>query len=166
MEKELKSPEPLVKLRNSFKTPTRDAVAAAKTCYSPRIISPENLTDDDIAEVGKTTYVGGHHTVYQHEMFEFELSNISRAFTHDFLHTHPFYNSSQSSQRYVQLKEPKATIPPIGNGAAQSAFTKAVIRSYEIYEEITNLLTDFITSQYRSKVVAERVGKKAGREIR
>ena len=166
MEKELESPEPHVKLRNHFKTPTRDAVAAAKTCYSPRIISPENLTDDDIAEVGKTTYEGGHHTVYQHEMFEFELSNISRAFTHDFLHTHPFYNSSQSSQRYVQLKEPRATIPPIGNGAAESTFKRAVLRSYEIYEEITNLLTDFITSQYRSKVVAERVGKKAEREIR
>ncbi len=166
MEKELKSPEPLVKLRNSFKTPTRDAIAAAKTCYSPRIILPENLTDDDLVEVGKTTYEGGHHTVYQHQMFEFELSNISRAFTHDFLHTHPFYNSSQSSQRYVLLKEPNATIPPISNSAAESTFKKTVLRSYEIYEEITNLLTDFITSQYRSKVVAERVGKKAEREIR
>ena len=166
MDKELQSPEPLVKLRNHFKAPTKDAISAAKTCYSPGVISIEGLKESDIAEVGQTTYEGGHHTVYQHEMFEFELSNVSRAFTHDFLHTHPFYNTSQGSQRYVRLKEPKATLPPLRNKIAESIFKKAILRSYEVYDAITNLLIEYITSQYRTRVSAEKLAVKAEREIR
>ncbi|MBM3897528.1 MAG: FAD-dependent thymidylate synthase [Thaumarchaeota archaeon] len=166
MDKELQSPEPLVKLRNHFKAPTKDAISAAKTCYSPSIISIEGLKESDIEEVGQTTYEGGHHTVYQHEMFEFEISNVSRAFTHDFLHTHPFYNTSQGSQRYVRLREPKATLPPFHNKNAESIFKKAILRSYEAYDEITNILIQYVTSQYRTKVSADKLAVKAEREIR
>ena len=170
-EKDLISPEPLVRLRNFFLNPTADAVSAAKTCYSSKIVSPEDLSDEDIKTVGKTTYEGGHHTVYQHEMFEFELSNVSRAFVHDFLHTHPFYNSSQSSQRYVRLKEPKATFPPLSDSTARSIFKKAVVRSYEIYEELTNLLIDDISEQYKFALSGkflgpENIGNKAQREVK
>lgn len=165
MEKELKSPEPIVKLRNHFKAPTADAIAAAKTCYSSGVISINSLRDSDVEEVGRTTYEGGHHTVYQHEMFEFELSNVSRAFTHDFLHTHPFYNTSQGSQRYVQLKEPRATVPRLDK-AAEPMFRKAVLSSYEVYEKITILLMNYITSQYRTRISADKIATKAEREIR
>jgi thymidylate synthase ThyX len=166
MDKNLQSPEPIVKLRNHFKAPTKDAISAAKTCYSPGVISIGALKESDIEEVGQTTYEGGHHTVYQHEMFEFEISNVSRAFTHDFLHTHPFYNTSQGSQRYVRLKEPKATLPPLHNKNAESIFKKAILRSYETYDKITTILIEYITSQYRTRVSVDKLASKAEREIR
>ena len=124
------------------------AVAAAKTCYSDSIIRINDLTTDEITRIGKTTYEAGHHTVYQHQMFEFELSNVSRAFTHDFLHNHPFYNSSQNSQRYVRISTAKATIPPIKDRKALRAFKSAIRDSFDTYNGLAKILTEDLTELY------------------
>ncbi|NKB16524.1 MAG: FAD-dependent thymidylate synthase [Sphingomonadales bacterium] len=78
-------------------------MAAARTCYSPRVIGTDEITDKQRDSIGPLTFVGGHHTVFQHAHFEFGLENVSRQFVWSFLHSHPFYNSEQSSQRYVKL---------------------------------------------------------------
>ena len=52
---------------------------------------------------------------------KFGLENISRQLVWTFLHSYPFYNSEQSSQRYVKLKEPRAYVPPL-SGAALDVF--------------------------------------------
>ena len=49
----------------------------------------------------------------QHAHFEFGLEAVSRHFVWNFLHSYPFYNSEQSSQRYVRLHEIKAYVPPL-----------------------------------------------------
>ena len=87
--------EPRVTLRNWFRKPFDSAIAAARTCYSSRIITPEQITEKQRIHIGATTFNGGHHTVYQHAHFEFGLENISRHFVWNFLHSHPFYNSEQ-----------------------------------------------------------------------
>ena len=102
---------PRVTLRNAFAQPFDSAIAAARTCYSPRLINPEEVTEKQRVTIGSGTYFGGHHTVYQHAHFEFGLENVSRQFVWSFLHAHPFYNSEQQSQRYVRLDRAQAYVP-------------------------------------------------------
>ena len=64
---------PQVRLRSATDAPYDDAIAAARTCYSPRVITPAEITDRQRDSIGPLTYGGGHHTVFQHATFEFEL---------------------------------------------------------------------------------------------
>src|ERR1700693_5453483 len=134
---------PRVTLRNSFAHPYDSAIAAARTCYAPRLIGPEEITDKQRVTVGSGTYYGGHHTVYQHAHFEFGLENVSRQFVWSFLHAHPFYNSEQQSQRYVRLDRAQAYVPPASAhfGAAERAiYERAVARAWAHYRELTQVL--------------------------
>jgi thymidylate synthase ThyX len=57
------------------------------------------------------------------------------------LHSYPFYNSEQSSQRYVKLKEPRAFVPPI-HGEALEVYERAVLAAWDAYAELSALLKD------------------------
>src|SRR3981189_3582311 len=102
---------PRVTLRNAFSHPFDFAIAAARTCYAPRLIGPEEIIDKQRLNIGAATFPSGHPPVSQHAHFEFGLENISRQFVWSFLHAHPFYNSEQQSQRYVRLDRAQAYIP-------------------------------------------------------
>src|SRR5271163_15731 len=134
---------PRVTLRNSFAHSFDSAIAAARTCYSTRLIGHEEITDKQRVMIGSGTYFGGHHTVYQHAHFEFGLENISRQFVWSFLHAHPFYNSEQQSQRYVRLDRAQAFVPAARAefGAGERAiYEGAVARAWEHYRELTRVL--------------------------
>src|SRR3979490_257696 len=134
---------PRVTLRNAFSHPFDSAIAAARTCYAPRLIGPEEITDKQRLNIGAATFYSGHHTVYQHAHFEFGLENVSRQFVWSFLHAHPFYNSEQQSQRYVRLTHALAYLPPEtpGFGAAErEIYERAVARAWGYYRELTTLL--------------------------
>ncbi|MAH21880.1 MAG: hypothetical protein CMO12_03610 [Thaumarchaeota archaeon] len=161
----LRSPPSQVRLRAHFPNPLKDAIAAARTCYSPRIIHPNEVTEEETRRIGATTYEGGHHTVYQHQMFEFEINYVSRAFVHDFLHAQPFFNSSQQSQRYVKLDPPSAAVPPIPNRMNQRRFVKLILNSWEKYREITKILVEDITQKQTSSSLLGTAAKKMRREI-
>ena len=64
-------------LRNWFDLPYDDAIAAARTCYSPRVIAASEVTPDQRGRIGALTYAGGHHTVFQHATFEFSLEGVT-----------------------------------------------------------------------------------------
>jgi thymidylate synthase ThyX len=143
MDFQVETGEPRVTLRNSFAHSYDSAIAAARTCYSTRLIGPEEVTDKQRVMIGSATYFGGHHTVYQHAHFEFGLENISRQFVWSFLHAHPFYNSEQQSQRYVRLDHAQAFVPPASSrfGAAELAiYENAVRRAWQHYRELSVLL--------------------------
>jgi len=137
----LSSGAPVVTLRTAPTAPYDGAIAAARTCYSPRVIGANEVTESQRDSIGVLTFDAGHHTVYQHAHFEFGLENISRQFVWTFLHSYPFYNSEQSSQRYVKLKEPRAFVPPI-SGKARDVFEAAVVRAWDRYAELSALLKD------------------------
>lgn len=137
----LDSAPPRVTLRTSPTVPYDGAIAAARTCYSPRVIAPSEVTDRQRDSIGPLTFEGGHHTVFQHAHFEFGLENISRQFVWSVLHAYPFYNSEQSSQRYVRLREPRAFVPPL-DGEARDVYERAIIRAWDAYEELSALLKD------------------------
>jgi thymidylate synthase ThyX len=125
----LSSP-PEVRLVNAFERPFDNSVATARTCYSSRGI----VTAEEVAGVGesdavqarreenrdrlaRSIYQAGHHTTLQHASFQFALSNVSRQFLWTFLHAHPFYNSEQVSQRYVEVKDGTYAVPALAGEA-------------------------------------------------
>src|SRR6266852_8832358 len=134
---------PRVTLRNWFDHPYDSAIAAARTCYSSRIIAPEEITDKQRLTIGAATFYGGHHTVYQHAHFEFGLENVSRQFVWSFLHAHPFYNSEQQSQRYVRLDRAQAYVPPVHlyfNPQCREIYEQSIPRAWNYYRELSSLL--------------------------
>ncbi len=134
---------PVVTLRNAFAHPFDSAIAAARTCYSSRLIDPEEITDKQRLNIGAATFHSGHHTVYQHAHFEFGLENISRQFVWAFLHAHPFYNSEQQSQRYVRLNRAHAYVPPESlffNEGSRLVYERAIAHSWDYYRELSALL--------------------------
>jgi thymidylate synthase ThyX len=140
----VESAPPRVTLRNAFAHPFDSAIAAARTCYAPRLIGPEEITDKQRLNIGAATFYSGHHTVYQHAHFEFGLENISRQFVWSFLHAHPFYNSEQQSQRYVRLDRPQAFVPPVSlffDEKCKEIYGGAITRAWNYYRELSTLLT-------------------------
>ncbi len=136
---------PRVTLRNTFAHPYDSAIAAARTCYAPRLITPEEITDKQRLNIGAATFYSGHHTVYQHAHFEFGLENVSRQFVWSFLHAHPFYNSEQQSQRYVRLDRPQAYVPSSSlffNDAHRAVYEQAIVRAWNSYRELSSLLVN------------------------
>src|SRR5712691_6315046 len=136
---QLEAAVPRVTLRNHFAHPFDSAIAAAITCYSPRIVSPEEITEKQRVTIGPGTFQGGHHTVYQHAHFEFGLENVSRHLVWNFLHGHPFYNSEQQSQRYVRLDEVQAFLPPL-EPEAREIYWRAIERAWEYYRLLSEKL--------------------------
>ena len=131
---------PDVRLRNWFDRPYDDAISAARTCYSHRVIDPEEITERQRRSIGPLTFDGGHHTVYQHATFEFALSGISRQLVWSYLHGFPFYNTEQQSQRYVRLDEITAHVPPSLSSGAREIFETSIERSWRAYGELTERL--------------------------
>ena len=132
---------PEVRLRNWFDRPYDDAISAARTCYAPRVVEAEEITEGQRERIGPLTFDGGHHTVFQHATFEFGLSGVSRQLVWSFLHGFPFYNTEQQSQRYVKLDEVAAHVPPGLGSEARAVYEEAIERSWKAYAELTRRLT-------------------------
>ncbi len=137
---------------NAFARPFDGAVAAARTCYSPKgIVTPEEVAGDGAPEaerdrrlarrdsLARDVYAAGHHTTYQHAHFQFALRNVSRQLIWSFLHAHPWYNSEQTSQRYVEVKPGTFAVPPL-QGRALDVYRAAAGRQLEAYRELGRLL--------------------------
>jgi thymidylate synthase ThyX len=134
---------PRVTLRNAFSHPFDSAIAAARTCYSTRLINFDEITDKQRVNIGAATFYSGHHTVYQHAHFEFGLENVSRQFVWSFLHAHPFYNSEQQSQRYVRLDHAQAYVPALSlffDEGSRQIYEAAITRAWNYYRELSTLL--------------------------
>lgn len=165
---------PKVTLRAARPRAYDGAIAAARTCYSPRVIDDSEITDKQRDSIGPLTFTAGHHTVFQHATFEFGLENVSRQFVWAFLHSHPFYNSEQSSQRFVKLGEARAYVPPALSPAARAVYEASIEQAWEAYARLSSILVKDTTaiigdirhlkaesSEARHKKVAREAEKKA-----
>lgn len=142
-EDRVESASPRVTLRNAFSHPYDSAIAAARTCYAPRLIQPQEVTEKQRINIGAATFYSGHHTVYQHAHFEFGLENVSRHFVWSFLHAHPFYNSEQQSQRYVRLDRAQAYVPPEDekfHAPEGAIYERAIANAWHYYRELARIL--------------------------
>ena len=155
------SAEPEVKLVNSFARPFDNAIATARTCYSAKgIITAEQVAALDAAdetkrakrlkqrdELGASLFQAGPPPVFQHAHFQFALSNVSRQFVWNFLHSHPFYNSEQVSQRYVAVKPSICAVPPLA-GEALAVYRETVRRQFDAYDKLCELLFPVASREY------------------
>ncbi len=141
--------EPSVKLIAFTNKPFDLSVASARTCYSNNLIELESITDGQRERIGKAIFEAGHHTPFQHGFFVFGLENVSRQFVWSFLHSHPFYNSDQSSQRYNVLNEAKVIVPEM-NSTQEKVFKKSVLNSWSAYKELSEKLVQLVLPSARA----------------
>lgn len=154
-------PSPVVELQNWFEQPYDNAVATARTCYSSKVIYPEDVSKTEKSrelrdKIARSTYEAGHHTTIQHPTFQFVLKQVSRQFIWSFLHAHPFYNSEQVSQRYVKAKEGHFTVPPLPSDEAREVFKAAAAAQMAAYEEQIELLRESVEREYYKVFPARR----------
>lgn len=166
----LRSKDPVVTLVNAFPRSYENAVATARTCYSPRgIVTTEEVSGtpglteekrlarvEQRDRIAKSIYQAGHHTTLQHGHFQFALDGVSRQFLWSFLHAHPFYNSEQVSQRYVEVKAGTFTVPAL-SGEALAVYEACAERQMAEYHALIELLTPVVTREYFGTFPARRV---------
>lgn len=142
------SAPPSVVLTKAFASPFKNVIATARTCYSSKgIIDDATVDMEKFGPLAKSIYEAGHHTTFQHAQFQFALSNISRQFIWSFLHSHPFYNSEQVSQRYVTVKPDTVAVPPL-EGEALAIFNETVKEQHAAYRQLIDLLTPPTAAAY------------------
>ncbi|MFA6528699.1 MAG: FAD-dependent thymidylate synthase [Candidatus Gracilibacteria bacterium] len=117
------------------------SIASARTCYSPSVIQPSEITEGQRTRIGEAIFKAGHHTPFQHATFVFGISGVSRQCVWSFLHSHPFYNSDQTSQRYVVMDQIAVYVPPI-DGEAMSIYKDAVSKAWSAYSHISDVLKE------------------------
>ena len=152
------SPPPRVTLVNMFTRPYDNAVATARTCYSARgVIWPEDVArKPEVRDrIAASIYQAGHHTTLQHAHLQFAIENVSRHFIWSFLHSHPFYNSEQVSQRYVRVAADQVAIPPL-RGEARAPYEAPVARQIDAYNRLTELLIPTVERLYYARFPARR----------
>ncbi len=151
------SPEPQVTLYKAFPNAFKSIISAGRTCYSAKgIISDEQLEPmEKWLPLAQSMYEAGHHTNFQHAHFQFQLSNVSRHCIWSFLHSHPFYNSEQVSQRYVEVKPGNVAIPQL-DGEALSLYTSTVNFQIEAYHSLIQMLTPITTKEYFKRFPARQ----------
>lgn len=145
-------PEPEVLLSNAFSDPYNTVVAAARTCYSPRVVSPKDVDRDDKSRalrdrIYESIYQAGHHTTIQHPTFQFVLRRVSRQFLWSFLHAHPYYNSEQVSQRYVEVKPENFATPDLPE-AARPVYREAVRAMMDGYFRLMEILQPAVEREW------------------
>ena len=129
------------------------AVASARTCYSGSgIIRLDDESYRKRQELNEririSTLAAGHNTTRQHQNFTFTLSGISRQVIWSFLHSHPFYNSEQVSQRYVEVKKSNFTIPENLTYHQQAIFQEGLDITFEAYKKLGEILTEAVAEEY------------------
>jgi len=169
-----------VKLVNLFSHAYDNFVATARTCYSSKgIVTHEDVSGPADAEpslleqkrqrkyaLAQSLFKAGHHTTLQHAHAQFAMDGISRHFIWSFLHSHPFYNSEQVSQRYVSVKEENFYVPEGLSPAGQDIFRATVQRQMTDYRELTEMLKPVVAEYYYARFKGRYDTKRADTDIK
>ncbi len=150
-----------VKIVGSIANPYEVAVASARTCYSGKgVIYPEDVSKDEKSillrdRIASSTLEAGHLTTRQHAHFVFSIAGVSRQFIWSFLHSHPFYNSEQVSQRYVRVKATNFVVPPLEEGPKR-IFQDTVVAQMKDYEDLIEALRPTLSEDYYDRFKSRR----------
>ncbi len=93
--------------------PERSVATAARNCYSPRDIETidECWTQPQIEAMVERVRDAGHLSTFEHTMFTFGVSGVSRALTHQLVR-HRHMSFEQKSQRYIKVKDQFEFVTP------------------------------------------------------
>lgn len=116
--------------------PEKVCYASAKGCYSKKSSAEimRDAKDEDVAKFLKRVVGMGHHSVMEHAVFTFSVSEVSRALTHQLVR-HRLASYSQQSQRYVEII-PEYVVPPKIKGKSKEKFEKLMNECWNVYQEL------------------------------
>jgi len=130
----------IVKALESKYKPTDIAVGSARSCYfGKHIVTPESAAQwDKKNDLLNSIFKAGHHTTLMHYNFTFLIEGMSRLLIWRLLHSHPFYNSEQVSQRYAKMKPQNFTYP---KNCDREKWQKYYENMFFYYEKLIEKLT-------------------------
>ena len=119
--------------------PERAVATAARNCYSPRDIEAidENWTPEEIKKMVARVRDAGHLSTFEHTMFTFGVSGVSRSLTHQLVR-HRHMSFEQKSQRYIKIKGQFEYITPPSIAArpeVKAKYDVLMSRISEFYQE-------------------------------
>ncbi|MEX2080232.1 MAG: FAD-dependent thymidylate synthase [Dehalococcoidia bacterium] len=135
-----------VMLISHTENPLRSLYMAYRTCYSaltPQQVA-ERIDDERITEAQMRQFIEerlktGHASPLEQVHFEFGISGVSRAFSHQFVRHRVGISFEQQSQRYVTYKEGEFpyTVPQSVRKAGMADKMEALFEQVgELYEEM------------------------------
>jgi len=136
--------------------PYNVSIASARTCYSSKgIVYPDDVSKDEKSillrdKIADSTLKAGHLTTRQHPHFVFAIENISRMAVWSFLHSHPFYNSEQVSQRYVEVQPHQFYYPNSleRNQNIKDIYKTTIQYQIESYQNLIKILMPYVQEEY------------------
>ncbi len=153
--------------------PFADIVSSARTCYSSKgIVLPNEVSSPqaskspgDYLPMVQSLYQAGHHTTFQHSYLHFSMENISRHSIWSFLHSHPFYNSEQVSQRYVKVKKDQLFVPEGLNETTLGILQECYQWQIDSYQNFAKRLESLAESEYLKRFKSRKGTKIAKKEV-
>lgn len=117
--------------------PSNIAVSAARTCYFPNgLVEPSKSEGWGAKDSLLSSIFGaGHHTTLQHAHFTILIDGMSRHLIWRLLHSHPYYDSEQVSQRYAKMRVENFVYP---KQADQKVWREHYADSFSYYERLTD----------------------------
>lgn len=137
---------PDVTLLSHSPDPLRSLYLAYRTCYSQltpqelaRRIESERISREQMASFVEERLKTGHVSPLEQVWFEFLISGVSRAFSHQFVRHRVGISFEQQSQRYVTYRGgrfPYITPDSIANSGLKNLYDELMQRIGEVYEQL------------------------------
>ncbi len=142
-----------VKALKSFYKPTDIAVGSARSCYfGKHIVTPEDASKwDKKNDLLNSIFKAGHHTTLMHYHFTFLIEGISRLLIWRLLHSHPYYNSEQVSQRYAKMKIDNFTYPKNADKKTWQDYYENMFKYYEMLIEKLTPIIEKVLPKFKKK---------------
>jgi len=135
-----------VTLTDHTTDPLRSLYTAFRVCYSSFTpaqiearIERDRITRDEMQEFVTARLATGHSSPLAQVLFEFGISGVSRAFSHQFVRHHIGITFEQQSQRYVTYKDgtyPYTVPESIRRAGMEETYTSAIAAAGKTYLEL------------------------------
>jgi thymidylate synthase (FAD) len=126
--------------------PVRSLYTAFRVCYSSftpaeieRRIESERISREEMQQFIEARLATGHSSPLAQVWFEFGISGVTRAFSHQFVRHHIGISFEQQSQRYVTYKDgtyPYTTPQSVERAGKSEAYNRAIEAAGAAYLEL------------------------------
>jgi len=126
------------------------AVSAAVQCYASGVAQLKERRDEKSESIAESTLAAGHHTTRSHTYFTWQIVGATRSVIHDVFHAHPFYNSEQQSQRYVEARRGNYLVPTGLSSEKRQFFESAADFANQAYFQFLEKLKPVVIERMKT----------------